>query len=310
MLDKAQITKTQELVYEMKVCEVMTPRDKLVTMAIDTPMSELREILRSNHISGVPVLSDEHLVGIISIEDFIKWLAEGSIAKVTVEERMTRSVTTVFADEPLVQAVGRLEEFGYGRLPILNREDNTLAGVVTKGDIIEGLLHKLEIGYEQEQIHSYRASHIFEDIIADQTKLLFQYNVKAKDFTDAGYGASRLKKTLSRLEIHPQVVRRAAIIAYEAEINIVVFTNGGTLMATVEPDWITIEAIDDGPGIVDTKLALTPGYSTAEEWVRELGFGAGMGLHNIQNCADEMTLESVVGKGTHITTKLAVREAK
>jgi len=310
MLDRAQITKTQELVYEMKVGEVMTPRERLVTMTADIHMSELRDILRSNHISGVPVLDDEKLIGIISIEDFIKWLAEGSPGEVTVGDRMTRSVVTVFADDPLVQAVSKLEKFRYGRLPILNREDDTLAGVVTKGDIIEGLLHKLEIGYEQEQIHRYRASHIFEDIIADHTKLLFRYDVKARDFKQAGSGASRLKKTLSRLQIHPQVVRRAAIIAYEAEINIVVFTEGGTLEATVEPGVITIEAKDHGPGIPDKELALTPGWSTAEEWVRELGFGAGMGLYNIKNCSDSMILDSEVGKGTHITTTLAVQEAK
>jgi anti-sigma regulatory factor (Ser/Thr protein kinase) len=115
-----------------------------------------------------------------------------------------------------------------------------------------------------------------------------------------------LKRTLSRLEIHPHVVRRAAIIAYEAEMNIVIYTDGGELIAKVEPGQITIEAKDSGPGIPDLQLALTPGYSTAAEWVRELGFGAGVGLCNIKQCADETNLDSAVGKGTRLEARITI----
>jgi anti-sigma regulatory factor (Ser/Thr protein kinase) len=221
---------------------------------------------------------------------------------------MTRDVITIYDDEPLVQVVSRLDRHGYGRLPVIQRDGEKLVGVVTKGDIVAGLLHKLEIGYQEEEIHRYRASHIFEDIIADRTTLVFQYRVVGQDFKEAGYGATRLKKTLSRLGIHPRIRRRAAIIAYEAEMNIVIYTDGGELMATVESGLITIEAKDNGPGIADVQLAFTPGYSTAKEWVRELGFGAGMGLCNIKECADETNLDSVVGKGTRLEAKIAVKE--
>jgi anti-sigma regulatory factor (Ser/Thr protein kinase)/predicted transcriptional regulator len=268
-------------------------------------MSELREILRSKRISGTPVISQGQLVGIISIEDFINWLTSGP-EQATIGDLMTREVTTIYDDEPLVQVVSRLDQYGYGRLPVLQRDGQKLVGVVTKGDIVEGLLHKLEIGYQEEEIHRYRASHIFEDIIADRTTLLFQYSVAGKDFQKAGSGATRLKKTLSRLEIHPRTRRRAAIIAYEAEMNIVIYTDGGKIMAKVEPGLITIEAKDNGPGIADLERALTPGYSTAEDWVRELGFGAGMGLCNIKECADETNLDSVVGKGTRLEAKIVI----
>jgi anti-sigma regulatory factor (Ser/Thr protein kinase) len=219
---------------------------------------------------------------------------------------MTRDVITIYDDEPLVQVVSILDRHGYGRLPVIRREQKKLVGIVTRGDIMEGLLHKLEIGYQEEEIHRYRASHIFEDIIADRTTLTFQYQVEGKDFKKAGFGATRLKKTLSRLGIHPRIRRRAAIIAYEAEINIVIYTDGGELVAKVGPGLITIEAKDNGPGIPDVEQALTPGYSTAEEWVRELGFGAGMGLCNIKECADEMDLDSVVGKGTRLEARIAI----
>lgn len=287
----------------MKVSEVMTRNVSMVEP--EMCMSELRQILRTKRISGTPVVSQGQLVGIISIEDFINWLASGP-EQATIGDLMTREVTTIYDDEPLVQVVSRLDQYGYGRLPVLHRDGQKLVGVVTKGDIVAGLLHKLEIGYQEEEIHRYRASHIFEDIIADRTALVFQYRVVGKDFKKAGSGATRLKKTLSRLEIHPRTRRRAAIIAYEAEMNIVIYTDGGNIMAKVEPGLITIEAKDNGPGIADVKLALTPGYSTAADWVRELGFGAGMGLCNIKECADETNLDSVVGKGTRLEAKIAI----
>jgi len=303
MSEKARLTRTQELIYEMKAHEVMTR--EVVTVTPETSMKELREILRSHRISGTPVISNDQLAGVISIEDFINWLSSGP-PKARVGERMTRSVITVYDDEPLVQVVSTLDRYGFGRLPVIQREQKKLVGIVTRGDIMEGLLHKLEIGYHEEEIRRYRASHIFEDIIADRTTLTFQYQVEGKDFKKAGSGATSLKKTLSRLGIHPQVLRRAAIIAYEAEINIVIYTDGGELVAKVGPGLITIEAKDNGPGIPDVEQALTPGYSTAEEWVRELGFGAGMGLCNIKECADEMDIDSVVGKGTRLEARIAI----
>jgi CBS domain-containing protein/anti-sigma regulatory factor (Ser/Thr protein kinase) len=303
MGEKPQLTPTQELIYEIKVGEVMARQ--VVTVRPETSMSELREVLRSHRISGTPVISKGRLVGIISIEDFINWLASDS-AKATVDERMTRDVMTVYDDEPLVQVVSRLDRYGYGRLPVVQRAGGKLVGVVTKGDIVAGLLRKLEIGFQEQEIRQWRASHIFEDIVADKTTLVLQYRVAGQDFKRAGSGATRLKRALSRLEIHPQVRRRVAIIAYEAEMNIVIYTDGGELIAQIESDMITLQAKDNGPGIADIQLAFTPGYSTASDWVRELGFGAGMGLCNIKECADETNLESVVGKGTRLEARIAV----
>jgi CBS domain-containing protein/anti-sigma regulatory factor (Ser/Thr protein kinase) len=303
MSEKIRLTRTQELIYEMKASEVMT--GQVVTVMPETSMSELRDILRGQRISGTPVLSKNRLVGIISIEDFINWLANGP-PEATVGEQMTKTVITAYDDEPLVQVVSTLDRYRFGRLPVIKREGGDLVGIITRGDIMEGLLHKLEIGYQEEEIHRYRASHIFEDIIADRTTLIFEYCVAGKDFKQAGAGATRLRKTLSRLQVHPHVLRRTCIIAYEAEMNIVIYTDGGELIAKVEPGLITVEAIDEGPGIADMELALTPGYSTAADWVRELGFGAGMGLCNIKACADETTLDSVVGKGTRLEAKIAI----
>jgi CBS domain-containing protein/anti-sigma regulatory factor (Ser/Thr protein kinase) len=297
MAEDKKYTKIQELTYELKVGNVMTK--KVVTVSPKKTIYKLRNILHTKRISGTPVVDKGKLVGIISTEDFMKCLAKGE-TNIPVEERMTKKVETLYADEPLVHAVRKFDQYGFGRFPVIERGKGKLVGIITKGDIIKGLLKKLEIDYHKEEIHRYRASHIFEDIVADRTTLTFHYNVVGEDFNRAGESASGLKRTLFRLGIQPDSVRRAAIAAYEAEMNIVVFTDGGKLTVSVETHRIKIEASDSGPGIPDIEQAMQPGFSTAPEWIRELGFGAGMGLLNIKNCADKMNLTSKVGKGTHL----------
>ena len=295
------------MVYELKVGEVMTR--KVITVRPHDPMSRLRGILRRNRISGLPVVDDGRLVGLISLEDFIKWLGDRVDAG-AIRDRMTRQLETVFDDEPLVSAIGKFERSKLGRLPVVARTDQgRLLGILTKGDVIEGLLKKLEIDYQQEQIRRYQTSHVFfEDVEADRTSLVLQYDVKGQDFNLAGESSGRLKKTLQRLGVRPDLARRVAIASYEAEMNVVVFTPGGTLRAKVQPTIVQLEAEDSGPGIRDIAKALEPGYSTAPDWVRELGFGAGMGLPNIQKSCDRFEIDSQWGKGTHLTASFFVDE--
>ncbi|MGQ9575010.1 MAG: CBS domain-containing protein [Thermoguttaceae bacterium] len=292
-----RITKTQEMIHEMKVGEVMTR--SVITVRPTDLMSCLREIFRRNRISGLPVVEADRLAGLISLEDFIKWLADKQ-DDCMIQDRMTARLQTVCEDDPLVLAIAKFEQTGLGRFPVVDRETGRLLGILTKGDVIEGLLKKLELDYHEEEIHRYRASHIFEDIEADETSLVFQYHVKGHDFKEAGSSSSRLKRTLKRLGIQPDVVRRAAIASYEAEMNLVIFTPGGTIRTKVEPSRIFMEVEDSGPGIEDLQKALQPGYSTAPDWIRELGFGAGMGLPNIQKSADTFDIQSEPGKGTFL----------
>jgi len=300
----SKISKIQELVYEIRVSDVMK-RD-VFTVSPRTHMSVLRVILRENRISGTPVIDKGKLVGIISIEDFIKWLANRE-QDCPIGEKMTRRVQTLYADEPLTHVINKFEQHGFGRFIVVERQDKRLVGIVTKGDVIEGLLKKLEIDYyEEEEVCQFRVRHFFEDILADKTELLFQYDVVGRDFNRAGESASQVKTTLRRLGLHPQVVRRVAIATYEAEMNLIVYTDGGKICVRVEPNEIFVNVEDSGPGILDIKKALQPGYSTAPEWVRELGFGAGMGLNNIQKCANKMDLRSTVGKGTQLSFYISI----
>lgn len=134
----------------------------------------------------------------------------------------------------------------------------------------------------------------------DQEYFIVKVPVKSMDFRAAGEGASRIKQTLKQIGFDPEAVRRAAIASYEVEMNIVIHTQGGLLEARFSPEKIELVATDRGPGIPDVSLAMKEGYSTAPNSIREMGFGAGMGLPNINKCADEMKIETEVGRGTTV----------
>lgn len=299
-MDQSKATsKIQELTYELKVRDVMSRN--LATISSTKPVSSLRDILFQKRISGVPVVDDDKLVGIISLEDFIKCLEKGKMTAL-VKDIMTTNINSLYDDELLVYAVSKFEESGFGRFPVISRNDKQLVGIITKSDIIKGILMRLETAYHEEEERRYRASHIFNDVVADEVFFKFQYFIEGKNFDKAGEAATGLKKTLYRLGLSPEIVRRAAISTYEAEINIVSYTDGGQIVAYLEPHQIRIVITDRGPGIADVDKAMQPGFSNAPDWIRELGFGAGMGLPNIKKFTDKMTMRSTVKKGTRLVT--------
>ena len=135
------------------------------------------------------------------------------------------------------------------------------------------------------------------------TKMHLEYPVQGGNFGSAGGAASRIKNVLKQLGIQYDTIKRVAIASYESEMNIVAYATKGKLLVDIEPGEICITAIDVGPGIPDIEMALQEGYSTATPLIREMGFGAGLGLPNIKKAADEMIIESVVGEGTTVKMK-------
>ena len=133
------------------------------------------------------------------------------------------------------------------------------------------------------------------------TALELHYAVDGSDFTTAGEASASVKMMLKKMGISPDIVRKVAIAMYEAEINMVIHAGGGVADVSLESDKITITLTDHGNGIPDIELAMQEGWSTAPDAVRNLGFGAGMGLPNIKKYSDELHIDSEVGKGTKVT---------
>lgn len=126
------------------------------------------------------------------------------------------------------------------------------------------------------------------------------FDVEAGEYISAGIASSKVKKTLKQLAIKPEIIRKISVAMYEAEINMVIHANGGTIDAEIMPDHVYVVLEDNGPGIENLELAMTAGYSTASKQAREMGFGAGMGLPNIKRYADHLNIESEVGEGTKV----------
>jgi CBS domain-containing protein/anti-sigma regulatory factor (Ser/Thr protein kinase) len=295
--DAETITRVEELAYELRIREVMT--ENVLCLSPDLKMGEALDTFQKDRISGAPIIEDDALIGIISIEDLIRSLREGRLDLV-VRDYMTKDVVSVHEFDPVVEALKTFSRTKFGRLPVLD-EDDHVVGIITKGDISNGLLGALQRDYHAEELIRYRASHLFEDIVSDRTSLILRYDILKGDFVHGGNASSNIKRALLRLGASPQIARRCGIAIYEAEMNLIIHTNhGGTIRAEIEPHKITMEAYDDGPGIEDVELAMRPGYSTASNEVREMGFGAGMGLVNIKRCVDEMKLISSLERGTNL----------
>lgn len=127
------------------------------------------------------------------------------------------------------------------------------------------------------------------------------YEIPVNDLTCAGEASSNVRKILVQLGIDPVLIKKTAISMYEAEINAVIHGNGGVADIEIGNDRIMVRISDKGPGIPDLGLAMQEGYSTATDEVREMGFGAGMGLPNIKRYADKLDIETEVGIGTTLT---------
>jgi serine/threonine-protein kinase RsbT len=130
--------------------------------------------------------------------------------------------------------------------------------------------------------------------------LKLTFSIQGGDFTHAGHPSSEVKKVLKQLDIDGKTIKNIVIALYEAEVNVVAHAWKGTVSVEIDENRIAIWVEDEGPGIPDIDLAMQAGYSTASKEVRDMGFGAGMGLPNIKKNTDELVIETEVGKGTKV----------
>jgi anti-sigma regulatory factor (Ser/Thr protein kinase) len=132
------------------------------------------------------------------------------------------------------------------------------------------------------------------------------YPVYSADFKNAGTVSRAIKVILSSLGLNLEKIRKIAIACYEAEVNLIIHSLGGSINLTIDTDFVSIESVADGPGSAHIDLAMTEGYSTASDEIRQLGFGAGMGLPNMKINADQFEIESKIDVGTHITMRFNI----
>jgi serine/threonine-protein kinase RsbT len=129
-------------------------------------------------------------------------------------------------------------------------------------------------------------------------EMKFEYLIEGGDFVRAGHASSAVKKILKQLNIDPVIIRRIAVAMYEGEVNVVAHAYRGIIKVIINPERIIVTIQDEGPGIADIDRAMQEGYSTASDKVREMGFGAGMGLSNMKKNSDQLVINSQINKGT------------
>ncbi len=220
-----------------------------------------------------------------------------------VEERMTKNVIVLQDDMPLSFAISYLNKYRYGRFPVLNK-NHEIVGMLTSTDVIRALL--VEMNREVlrlEKMHKDSGGAV--SLLSEMEFTTVRY-----DFELAGHASTEIKKALKQRNFDPKVIRRVAIASYELEINQVVHSLGGTINYSIQPDKIIIIAKDTGPGIADVNLALQEGWSTANEYIRSLGFGAGMGLANTKRVSDEFSINSALDSGTTVRSVMYVNSPK
>jgi CBS domain-containing protein len=282
-----------EILYRLKVRDAMT--SPVVTAEPGDSMREVQYRMRDNNITGVPIVENDRLVGLVSMGLVIEALDSGRIGQ-KAGELMTHTVISLEDDMPLAFATTYFNRYTFGRFPVLDR-NGSLVGIVCASDIIRAMLVAMNKEVERLEEKLSAASAAAQEGAPDGfARLSFQ--VTRFDFENAGKASAEFKKALKGLGIEAGIVRRAAVASYELELNEVIHSEGGEISCSAGAGRIEIVAEDRGPGIDDVDAAMTEGYSTANEWIRSLGFGAGMGLPNAKRVSDDFSIDSGPGRGT------------
>lgn len=290
-----------EMIYRLKVKDVMCSH--LYTATRDTTLRTIQRLMKERSITGVPIVEKRRLLGIVSMDDIVQALDMGYIED-PAEDHMSRHLIVLEDDMPVSFAISYFDKYTYHRFPVLNRQKE-LVGMVTSRDISSRLL--LEINREIDRIERFTT---VESPAGEAEREVQTFKILQHDFENAGFASTEVKKHLKKLNVPPRIIRRAAIASYELEINIVVHSLGGEITATYEADTLTLKAKDRGPGIKDLALALQEGYSTANTWIRSLGFGAGMGLPNVRNVSDDFSIDSSLDGGTEVISIIHLKETE
>ena len=287
-----------ELLQRLRVKDVMRDHDIVSVVRTDS-MRFAQNLMKRNHISGVPVLEDGRLFGIVSVNDIITALEGGWIGE-SCQRHMSTNLIVLEDDMPLAFAIKFFQNYTFGRFPVLDKERN-FVGIVSQRDVMRVLMKELSrelVRLEGRECAEAAAPARSEGALPSYQ--MRQFVVVHNDLTNAGKAANEIKRMLKEAQVDAKIVRRVAVAAYELEINVCIHSVGGTITLILDSDQASIVAKDRGPGIKDVEWACQDGTSTANDWIRSMGFGAGMGLANSKRVADTFEIVSKVPSGTTV----------
>ena len=286
-----------ELLQRLRVRDVMRGHDILAVARADT-MARAQHLMKLNNISGVPVVEGKRLFGIISVNDIIKAL-EGGWINDTCQQHMATNLVVLEADMPLAFAIKFFQNYTFGRFPVLNKERD-LVGIVSQRDVTRVLMQELTKDIAKLEGKAAPADEPAKSEGALPYYSMRQFMVVRNDLSNAGKAANEIKKMMKDAGIDNKIVRRVAVAAYELEINVCIHSLGGSITFILDTEKATVIAKDRGPGIKDVEWACQDGTSTANDWIRSMGFGAGMGLANSKRVADTFDIQSKIPSGTTV----------
>ncbi len=301
MSDRNDLSAYAGLFEDMSAADIMTTA--VTVLPPSKKMSHAKEMMNIKRISGIPIVDEaRRLIGIVTVEDIIHALEFNRLGE-TIGELMCRDVVTVGVDDALADIVGKFKQFRYGRFPVVDGS-NTLKGIISRRDVLNGVLERFKLIYvhDQKRISTLNSDRSFitgkKLTVSDAG---FHYNIDTSDIESAGIGAVLLKDFLSERRYPAEIIRRVGVATYEAETNVIIHSHGtGDIYCFLHDDLIMVRVVDNGVGIEDMDMAMKEGYSTAPDYVRELGFGAGMGIPNIKRFVDKLVILSERNVGTQV----------
>lgn len=255
-----------------------------------------REVMRLQKRSGLLVTDDQgRVVGIVSMENLIRAQEEGFMQS-SIEAIMSKEVLALGPDDDMLTILQYFQHHQYRHLPVVDQDKRPI-GLLTTPCILK-LLYRLMEDHKE-----------YEEVQKEGEAFCIAFDVESGDFQNIGVASTALKNVLRDLGgIPASLIRRVGVVAYEGETNIVIHSFGGHMEALISPCCIKVIFHDGGPGIPDIEQAKKPGFTTAPEQVKEMGFGAGMGLHNMEKFSDSLTIESEAGASTRIEALFWIQE--
>ncbi len=309
MKDRIDLSKYANLFKDLKAQDIMTRQ--VITMGPEKKMVQAKEMMKLKKISGIPVVDQQgRLLGIVSIQDIIVALEFNRIRE-PLKNMMSTQVSTLNIEDSLMEIVGKFECFKFGRFPVID-DQGVVRGIISREDILHGVLERFNLIYTHDEKRRLKLdsdhSLVTGQNLAPEAAS-FHYAIDTSDINSAGIGSATLKQFVLSKGCPADIARRIGIASYEAECNVVIHSKGeGELLCFLLDDSIIVRVIDNGIGIEDLEIAMKEGFSTAPDYIREIGFGAGMGIPNMKAFADKLVIISEKNVGTQVEMVFYLQE--